>query len=707
MTNFFPPKLLCANNIDFISSNSFAGVYLQTNFGVTYSGYTNAAGYWVSQGFTNFVGVNPWPVLGSAPQPLDSDGDGLPDYWEMTLAALGAVGMDAGTNNNNHSNPDGYTDLEEYLNWLAAPHALTVSNTPVDVDLYAIVGLTGNLSFGVTNGTNGTVTLGPDGHTATFMPTNGYFGFASFGFTVTNLATSFGGTNLDNGFDVTVSVMVSMTNIVTSSTVLTNAVTLTNTVASGGIVYYLIDVPINAQLATNILTAAGGPLNLIYSQVGFPTGTNTGDYFLLSNVLAGGTSILSTNSVLPNIVQGGTYYLGVQNVSAGPVNFGLEVDFYPPPPVAPPLVGPITITSITSTNNGFLLQWQGPTNYQYTVQWTANLAPLVVWSSVLNPVITVSVTATNGHYSWFDDGTLTGGLGPLRFYQVLGGLNLGPITGSGPATNTVLPGATSQAVVAVPANAISASNVLIAATGPLNVWFNQTNPPTGNTSAGDVLMLSASTAGTFVLTGGSVPPLVPGANYYLGFQNPGAASVTLAFQVVFGFAPTNAVSNFTITVTNGGYWLSWNGLTNYQYQVQWTANLAPPSTWNTVSNIVLTSTTGLFTFFDDGSLTGGLGPMKYYRLIAYPYLTPIPQTLSISSVTVTNLAGTNDLVLRWSAPTNYQYGIQWTTNVALPFSNWLVLTNPVLTLTNGVYTFIDNGQTSPTSGAKFFRLLEY
>ena len=79
--------------IDFISSNSFAGIYLNTNFGVTYSGYTNAAAYWVANGFTSFVGVNPWPVLASAPQPLDSDGDGIPDYWEITLHALGTNSM--------------------------------------------------------------------------------------------------------------------------------------------------------------------------------------------------------------------------------------------------------------------------------------------------------------------------------------------------------------------------------------------------------------------------------------------------------------------------------------------------------------------------------------------------------------------------------------------------------------------------------------
>jgi hypothetical protein len=200
---------------------------------------------------------------------------------------------------------------------------------------------------------------------------------------------------------------------------------------------------------------------------------------------------------------------------------------------------------------------------------------------------------------------------------------------------------------------------------------------------------------------------VPGASYYLAVQNPGTNNVTFDFQVTFGFATPSVVSNFSITATNIGIWLKWNGQTNYQYQVQWTTNLAPPAAWHTVSNIVLTSTTGAFTFFDDGSLTGGFGPVKFYRLIAWPFMTPIPQTLSIASVTVTSIGGTNDLVLRWSAPTNYHYGIRWTTNLTLPFSNWFVIASPVLTLTNGVYTFTDNGQTGPPTTAKFFRLYDY
>jgi hypothetical protein len=332
----------------------------------------------------------------------------------------------------------------------------------------------------------------------------------------------------------------------------------------------------------------------------------------------------------------------------------------------------------------------------------------MLWSTVLDPVINVVVTSTNGHFSWFDDGSLTGGFGPTKFYRILGGLNLGTITGPGSATNTVFAGSMSQAVVSVPGIATSANNLLISATGPLNVWFNQTKPPIGDTSAGDQLMLSTATSGAFVLTGSSVPPLVPGANYYLGFQNPGTSNVTFVFQVTFSSSSIIAVANFGITATNGGIWLKWNGQTDYQYQVQWTTNLVPPAAWNTISNIVLTSTTGIFTWFDDGSLTGGRGPMKFYRLIAWPFLTPIPQTLFFSSVTLTSIGGTNDLMLKWSAPTNYHYGILWTTNLTLPASSWSNLASPVFTLNNGVYTFIDdNGQTGPPAKAKFFRLYNY
>jgi hypothetical protein len=486
----------------------------------------------------------------------------------------------------------------------------------------------------------------------------------------------------------------------------------TNLAVAGGVTYYVVTVPGDADFATNILDFATGPLNIWFTTNSPPSIAGPTDVRLLPDVAypngTNGSVVLSAGTP-PPLVPGSTYYLGVQNTNPFTVTYEIEVDFHR-------LFGPITgaISNLTVTaaslggTNGFLVQWQGPTNFQYEIQWTPSLLSPMAWTPILDPVINVIVTATNGHFSFFDDGTLTGGPALAKFYRVLGGPDLGPITaGSGPVTGPVLAGAMSQATVAVPANALWASNALLYATGPLNVWFNPTKPPIGSTGAGDRLILSATTAGVFVLTNNSVPPLVPGANYYLGFQNPGASDATFGFQVTFGLtAPANPVSNFSITTTNGGIWLKWTGLTNYLYQVQWTTNLPPPAAWNTVSNLLLSSTNGVFTFFDDGSLTGGFGPVKFYRLITWP-LPPASPTLSFSSVTLTNLGGINDLMFMWSAPTNYQYGIQWTTNLALPFSDWHLIVSPVLTLNGGVYTFVDNGQTGPPVGTKFFRLFEY
>ena len=46
------------------------------------------------------------------------DKDGIPDFWEITLNEF-----PTNFSPNLDRNGDGYTDLEEYMNWLGAPHA--------------------------------------------------------------------------------------------------------------------------------------------------------------------------------------------------------------------------------------------------------------------------------------------------------------------------------------------------------------------------------------------------------------------------------------------------------------------------------------------------------------------------------------------------------------------------------------------------------
>ncbi|PTX97749.1 pectate lyase [Opitutus sp. ER46] len=60
--------------------------------------------------------VGGWPELISLPAPKDSDQDGMPDDWEV------AHGLDpaAAADGNGDRDQDGYTNIEEYLNSLAA-----------------------------------------------------------------------------------------------------------------------------------------------------------------------------------------------------------------------------------------------------------------------------------------------------------------------------------------------------------------------------------------------------------------------------------------------------------------------------------------------------------------------------------------------------------------------------------------------------------
>ncbi|HTY86453.1 MAG TPA: autotransporter-associated beta strand repeat-containing protein [Candidatus Acidoferrum sp.] len=111
----------------------------------------------------------------------DTDQDGMPDFWEA------ALGMNPNAANNNVTNASGYTQLEEYLNWLAEPHGIAPVSTTVCVDLRQLTrGFTNsNPVYSVANATNGMVTLF-NGCIARFVPTTGYAGPAGFQFTVTD-----------------------------------------------------------------------------------------------------------------------------------------------------------------------------------------------------------------------------------------------------------------------------------------------------------------------------------------------------------------------------------------------------------------------------------------------------------------------------------------------------------------------------------------
>ena len=146
-------------------------------------------------------------TLSSAIAPTDTDRDGMPDYWES------ALGMNTTIANNNGllpssggtltagsffppATPAGYTNLEEYLHFLAIPHgsvsrSTTTAPTVLDIDLKKFTsGFKNSPVFTLTNISGGTATILADGHTAHFVPTTNYSGRAKFDFKVVDAESS-------------------------------------------------------------------------------------------------------------------------------------------------------------------------------------------------------------------------------------------------------------------------------------------------------------------------------------------------------------------------------------------------------------------------------------------------------------------------------------------------------------------------------------
>lgn len=75
--------------------------------------------------------VGGYPVLESATPPADTDHDGMPDEWEL---AKGLDPDDAGDSAEDR-NGDGYTNVEEYINWICSTAVKADLDDDFEVDL--------------------------------------------------------------------------------------------------------------------------------------------------------------------------------------------------------------------------------------------------------------------------------------------------------------------------------------------------------------------------------------------------------------------------------------------------------------------------------------------------------------------------------------------------------------------------------------------
>jgi subtilisin family serine protease/subtilisin-like proprotein convertase family protein len=111
---------------------------------------------------------------------------------------------------------------------------------------------------------------------------------------------------------------------------LTNGLAYTTNLIGDDPRYFIVDVPFEAERATNLLeNLSGGPLFLLYSETGLPDLTEASDVFLAGPVLAGTQSVSVLNTNLPPLLpRGQRYYLAVRSFDAGASNvFSIRTDF--------------------------------------------------------------------------------------------------------------------------------------------------------------------------------------------------------------------------------------------------------------------------------------------------------------------------------------------------------------------------------------------
>lgn len=161
-------------------------------------------------GITN----NGFGTLNGTTPPTDVDLDGMPDFWEATLNGANGIAFNIATDDHNTAftagqlpntflpagTPVGYTYLEEYLHFLAVPHATVPKNTAgspsvqtVDLRKYTSA-FSQAPAFALTGILNGTAqqfladgtTPAATGPIVKFTPTLNYVGRAGFNFAVTD-----------------------------------------------------------------------------------------------------------------------------------------------------------------------------------------------------------------------------------------------------------------------------------------------------------------------------------------------------------------------------------------------------------------------------------------------------------------------------------------------------------------------------------------
>lgn len=157
--------------------------------GETLSGthtYTGQGPFGGSPGLPNSqTDVGGWEDYPEESRPIDwdGDGDGMPNWWEALVGTNSDSARGDFSESNEDPEGDGFTRLEDYLNWLASPHGHTPVDTTLTIDLTPLArGFTAP-TFSIISTANGS-TDNVGGGLIEFTPSSGFSGLAAIELTI-------------------------------------------------------------------------------------------------------------------------------------------------------------------------------------------------------------------------------------------------------------------------------------------------------------------------------------------------------------------------------------------------------------------------------------------------------------------------------------------------------------------------------------------
>jgi hypothetical protein len=232
-----------------------------------------------------------------------------------------------------------------------------------------------------------------------------------------------------------------------------------------------------------------------------------------------------------------------------------------------------------------------------------------------------------------------------------------PLTGLVPNTNCVPPNSVAYYVVSVPSWAQMATNLLTVNSGSLSLLFNQNSLP--ETTNGDVLLLSnvTGTNSVTLATSNTVPPLLPGQEYYLAVTN-SSSTVTACFSLEVDYNITTLTNLVPVTNTLAAttvphyyqYDVSTNAvavaflLYNLSGNVDLVAQRGPPLPTETSYNYISANpgTNDETILISSNSTPVALAPGRWYLAVYNHDVSPVTYTIEAAELVPTLIVLTND-----------------------------------------------------------------